>query len=120
MSVPTGEADDNFGVRTNTDRTAWPKLLRWLPEGWLQPRATGESVRRRMVCLRPNQLLLLDKVRGVKRIRVQCGCIWLTGTPGTDDILLRPGDEFDLGDSWPFLLQPLLNLEATVELMRET
>jgi len=63
------------------------------------------------------EIVRLEKDSGVKCIRVRNGWIWLTGTPADGDVVLGPGEEFELTGAWPFLLQALSNKDVMVELI---
>lgn len=53
------------------------------------------------------KVIRLEKSSGVKSVEVKSGIVWLTGTPANGDVLLSPGERFELRDNWPFVIQAL-------------
>jgi Protein of unknown function (DUF2917) len=49
----------------------------------------------------------IQESSGIAGVRIETGKIWLTTTPGTDDIVLQPGDTFAFAQGWPFVLETL-------------
>lgn len=69
--------------------------------------------------LRPGQVHLPDReiIRiggdsGIGKVRVRSGLVWLTSTPSGGDVILREGQEYDLTQSWPFLVEALTESEV--------
>ncbi len=56
------------------------------------------------------KVIRLEKNSDVESIEITIGMVWLTGTPANGDVLLSPGERFELRDNWPFVIQAL---EAT-------
>ena len=61
------------------------------------------------------RVLRIERSDGVKRIQVCDGVVWLTGSPGREDVLVRRGEEYRLTAQWPFVVEALS--DARVELM---
>ena len=61
----------------------------------------------RFVRLRRHETMRLEKSSGVKRLEVREGIVWLTGTPGKEDVLLQAGDHFEPGSAWPCVIEAL-------------
>jgi hypothetical protein len=57
--------------------------------------------------LHQGELLRLEKASGIVRIEVKSGVLWVTGTPAEADILLKAGDQMNLTQNWPFILEGL-------------
>jgi hypothetical protein len=49
----------------------------------------------------------IEKADGVAEIRVICGTLWLTHTPGEGDILLRASASHSLSTGWPVVVEAL-------------
>jgi hypothetical protein len=60
------------------------------------------------------KVLRIDRSDGVGRIQVCDGVVWLTGSPGREDVLVRGGEEYRLPSQWPFVIEALS--DARVEL----
>lgn len=56
------------------------------------------------------KIIRLQKNSDVESVEVKSGMVWLTSTPANGDVLLSPGERFELRDNWPFVIQAL---EAT-------
>ena len=97
-------------MRTNAIQLVWSALLR----GRVDARRSSLP---RAICLRRDEVVRLETDCEVKRIRVREGQIWLTGAPADGDVVLGPGDEFELTGAWPFVLQALSNRDAVVEII---
>jgi hypothetical protein len=54
-----------------------------------------------------HKVIRVEKTSGVDRIEVKSGAVWLTGTPADGDVILSPGERFELRDNWPFVIQAL-------------
>ena len=61
------------------------------------------------------KVLRIDRRDGIRRIQVRDGVVWLTGSPGREDVLVRSGEEYRLPAAWPFVLEALS--DARVELL---
>jgi hypothetical protein len=70
------------------------------------------------VTLERDDVLCLNHNSGYAVIQVVQGTIWITSTPARGDILLRPGERFQLRGDWPFVLQALS--ETTIVLLWPT
>lgn len=64
------------------------------------------------VALRKGQVFSLTKTNRVKKIIVRHGNIWLTTTPANGDVILRPGDEFDVGYHHVIVVEALNEAEV--------
>lgn len=53
---------------------------------------------------------------GIAGVRVETGKVWLTATPGTEDIVLQTGETFLLAQDWPFVLETLC--ESRIALLK--
>lgn len=57
--------------------------------------------------LSAGRVFLIRKSEGIAGLHVETGKIWLTATPGAEDIVLQSGDTFTLAQGWPFVLEAL-------------
>lgn len=64
--------------------------------------------------LNPKKVIRLEKHLKVKTVTVHRGVVWLTSTPAKGDVLLRPGDRFELQDNWPYVIQALESAELAL------
>ena len=86
----------------NRSSAVWPWLKANL-RGWFETvNSNPESC---AVHLRGNEVIRLANVSGFTQVEVRSGTIWLTGTPAQGDVLLHPGEKFQLTNGWPFILQ---------------
>lgn len=69
------------------------------------------AVAPRVVSLRDHEVLSLTR-RQAARLEVQRGIVWLTATPAAGDVILRAGDQFEIADASPYVVQALG--EATI------
>ena len=76
------------------------------PTAASRPRTKAGTVR-----LKRGDLIRLDKNSCVKNIETRNGVVWLTATPADGDVLLQPGELFELGDNWPYVIQALEHAE---------
>lgn len=67
-----------------------------------------------IVCMERDAVIRLEKTSRVKNIRIKKGIAWLTATPANEDILLQPGEPFELRNAWPFVLQALEETEVAL------
>jgi hypothetical protein len=68
---------------------------------------SSRATARRTVLMRRGDLIRLTRRSAVECIEVRRGLIWLTGTPGRTDVLLREGDQFWFSGGWPFIIEAL-------------
>jgi hypothetical protein len=61
------------------------------------------------------KVIRIKRKDGIRRIQVRRGVVWLTGSPGREDVLVRRGQEYCLSAEWPFVLEALS--DARVELL---
>src|SRR5690242_18153967 len=61
----------------------------------------------RVIRLKCDEVVKLEKSCGAARIKVKSGILWLKSTPAENDVLLQAGDTFELGDCWPYVVQAL-------------
>ncbi|HEY5894080.1 MAG TPA: DUF2917 domain-containing protein [Chthoniobacterales bacterium] len=66
-----------------------------------------ESETRDPVELPAGRAFSIRETSGITHVRVETGKIWLTATPGTEDIVLQAGDLFTFTQDWPFVLETL-------------
>jgi hypothetical protein len=100
------------------------KLLDWDATASLNPATFGRpgvaagclarATGLRVVHLQDSEVLRLTKDSGCRRIEVRTGTLWLTGTPATGDVLLRPGEQFHLTHHWPFVLQAVTETQIVL------
>jgi hypothetical protein len=60
------------------------------------------------------KVIRLEMKSGVKSVEAKSGMVWLTGTPANGDVLLSPGERFELRDNWPFVIQALEPAELSL------
>ena len=75
----------------------------------------GDICNQNAISLPRRKVLRIDRDDGVNRIQVQQGVVWLTGSPGREDVLVRRGEEYQLPAQWPFVIEALS--DARVELL---
>lgn len=61
--------------------------------------------------MRRDDVIRLEKPSDVGGIQVRQGMIWLTGTPAQGDVVLPAGEQMELPDQWPFVIQALEGAE---------
>jgi hypothetical protein len=80
---------------------------------------TGEVLRGEFVhdgiALPRRKVLRINRADGVRSIQVRQGVVWITGSPGREDVLVRRGEVYRLPAQWPFVLEALS--DARVELL---
>lgn len=69
----------------------------------------------RTVRLKRNELLVVDRNSRIASVRVLDGRIWLTGTPGNEDVLISSSQRYPLSANWPFVLQALTDSDCVLE-----
>jgi hypothetical protein len=69
------------------------------------------AVSPRTVSLRDQEVLSITR-RQAARLEVQRGIVWLTATPAAGDVILHAGDQFEISDASPYVVQALG--EATI------
>lgn len=77
--------------------------------------ATGSAQANEAIRLDRRKVLRIERADGVRSIQVRQGIVWLTGSPGREDVLVRRGEEYHLPAQWPFVLEALS--DARVELL---
>ena len=72
------------------------------------PEVAGRlRARTKTICLRRGEVIRLEKKSGVNNIETKDGAVWLTGTPANDDVLLKNGEQFELQNHWPYIIEAL-------------
>ena len=69
--------------------------------------ADRRARRAEVVLLERDKVIRMEKTSRVKHLEVKSGIAWLTATPADGDILLHPGDRFELRHAWPYVIQAL-------------
>ncbi len=81
--------------------------------------ANRPTAKAQIIQLPREKIIRLEKNSGIKSIVARNGIVWLTGTPANGDVLLSPGERFELRGNWPFVIQALeateLSLNRTFE-----
>ena len=72
-----------------------------------KPQAAG-----RRLTLARGQVFTIPRQSGIRSLRVLRGTIWLTATPGNQDVLLAAPDYFALSPNAPFVLEALADSEV--------
>ena len=72
--------------------------------------ADRPAVHVEIIHLPREKIIRLGKNSCVESVEVKNGMVWLTATPANGDVLLSSGEQFELRDNWPFVIQAL---EAT-------
>jgi len=78
---------------------------------WAGGRPVAAANRVRTVQLRRGEVRRFEKGSRIRSVSVSGGVVWLTATPGTADVLLRAGEQFDLPDQWPYVVEALEAVE---------
>lgn len=81
-------------------------FFRWLPR-WLASAAHRPLARASLIHLPPNQAVRFEKSSGVASLETKSGRLWLTGSPADGDVLLSPGQRFELKENWPYVIEAL-------------
>jgi hypothetical protein len=73
----------------------------------------ASSLRARIetISLNRGEVIRLEKNCGVKNIATKSGIVWLTGTPASGDVLLQNGEQFELQNQWPYVIEALEEAE---------
>jgi Protein of unknown function (DUF2917). len=66
------------------------------------------------VRLRAGDVFTLEETLGWKSVEVVSGEMWLTKTPASEDLLLGAGEEFELGESFPVVIEALGETEIVL------
>lgn len=53
----------------------------------------------------------LEKSDGVSRLEFTRGTVWITGTPACGDTLLGPGQVYEFGNRWPYVIEALADAD---------
>ena len=56
-------------------------------------------------------VLTLEREDGVSRVELTRGTVWITGTPARGDIVLGPGEAYEFGNRWPYVVEALSDAE---------
>ena len=114
------------GNRNTTTLTATATMAKVKPAATGSVKAFFTSLRRQFgivapcsADLRPGPVHLPDRevIRiveetGIQKVRVRSGLVWLTSTPSGGDVILREGEEYELSQSWPFVVEALTDSEV--------
>ena len=73
--------------------------------------ASRPRTKAKTILLKRDGVIRLQKNSCVKNIETKNGVVWLTGTPANGDVLLQPGELFELGNNWPYVIQALEHAE---------
>lgn len=74
------------------------------------PATIGQS---EVTRLARGMVISLDRNDGITRLELVDGLVWVTGTPGCEDTILRAGGTYDLGERWPYVIEALSDAEFT-------
>jgi hypothetical protein len=66
---------------------------------------------REVVHLPRGMVLSLDQAGGITCLELSSGVVWVTGTPARGDTILRPGEPYEFGDQWPYVIEALVDAE---------
>lgn len=61
--------------------------------------------------LERGEVIRLEKNSDVRNIEAKNGVIWLTGTPAAGDVLLHSGEQLELQNNWPYVIEALERAE---------
>jgi hypothetical protein len=56
-------------------------------------------------------VLSLGRADGITHLEVARGLVWVTCTPARGDTILRPGEAYELGGQWPYVIEALVDAE---------
>ena len=73
--------------------------------------AEMKTMEESVVKLSLDEVYRVNRADGARRVQVEHGTIWLTGTPASNDTILSEGDDFQFTDNWPFVIQALEETE---------
>lgn len=65
-----------------------------------------------MAHLPRGMVLTLGPDDGVSRLEIARGTVWTTSTPARGDVVLKPGDVYEFGDQWPYVVEALSDSEV--------
>lgn len=57
--------------------------------------------------MKRGEIIRLEKASGVRNVETKNGVVWLTGTPADGDVLLQNGEQFELRNNWPYVIEAL-------------
>ena len=64
--------------------------------------------------LERHQVLRLEQTQKIKKIEVRSGVVWLTSTPADGDVILEPGQAFEFGHHWPYVIEAIGTAEISL------
>ncbi|QIF04406.1 DUF2917 domain-containing protein [Roseimicrobium sp. ORNL1] len=64
-----------------------------------------------MAHLPRGMVLTLDQSDGVTGLELIQGTVWITGTPARGDVVLGPGEVYEFGNRWPYVVEALSDSE---------
>jgi hypothetical protein len=64
-----------------------------------------------IVYLKRGEIIRLTKNSGVCKVKTKNGIVWLTGTPADGDVVLQSGEQCELRNNWPYVLEALEEVE---------
>jgi hypothetical protein len=73
--------------------------------------ASHARAQTRLVYLKRGEIIRLRKHAGVSKVKTRNGIVWLTGTPADGDVVLQSGEQFELRNHWPYVLEALEEVE---------
>jgi hypothetical protein len=81
----------------------------WSLSGRVSLPATTCSTK--MAHLPRGMVLTLDQRDGVTGLQLTRGTVWITGTPARGDVVLGPGETYEFGNRWPYVVEALSDSE---------
>lgn len=81
----------------------------WSISGWVSLPLTTFSTE--LARLPRGTVLTLKREDAVTRLELTGGNVWITGTPAWGDIVLGPGEVYEFGDGWPYVVEALSDVE---------
>lgn len=81
----------------------------WTLSGRVSVPATTYSTE--MAHLPRGMVLSLDQSDGVTALELARGAVWITGTPARGDVVLGPGEVYEFGNRWPYVVEALSDSE---------
>jgi len=70
---------------------------------------------RHTVRLRRHEVLTLAKGSSVQVVQLRNGTVWITGTPGANDVVLEHEEAYRLEKCWPYVIEALTDAEVRLE-----
>lgn len=64
-----------------------------------------------MAHLPRGMVLTLGQSDGVTHLELTRGMVWITGTPAHGDLVLGPGEMYEFGNRWPYVVEALSDSE---------